>query len=359
MAQASASTRSWIDEPQVAGGAPLGLALIGSLLLHAGMLIVATWVHLPRSSERPLASIEVTLAPNPSLLSQPPAAKSVEPPKTQVKPVAKPTQAKAPASPAPPQPVPAPPSVKEAPVKAPPVPPREVPALAPEPVPQSVAKDTPKTQGNDLMAKLEPSPAVPPLGTVSPPARTVKRPLKLPDVPSVSPMPEPSSPVVSGASHHSLVEETRRELERELKNLRNVELPPLSPFDPPPKTPSQVEVAATGANTLETTLKIAGQSQGPNPYLSRIRQQISRVWEAPPIGVVGQTYVVVVRFRLHRNGSVSGVGIERSSGNEYYDLAGQRAVLKALPFPPFPEEVADPYYDVYFTFVVGENRGGG
>jgi TonB family protein len=161
------------------------------------------------------------------------------------------------------------------------------------------------------------------------------------------------------APRSSLVEESRRELERELKNLRNVELPPLSSFDPSPKTIPQLEAKAPSANTVETTLKIAGKFQGSNTYLGRIRQRVSSFWVAPPIDVTGQTYVVVVRFRLHRDGSVSGVGIERSSGNEYYDLAGQRAVLAARPFPPFPAEVADSHYDVYFTFVVGESQGEG
>jgi TonB family protein len=75
------------------------------------------------------------------------------------------------------------------------------------------------------------------------------------------------------------------------------------------------------------------------------------------VDVTGQTYVVIIQFRLHRNGSVTGVAIERSSGNEYYDLAGKRAVLSAVPLPEFPSELKDAYFDAHFTFTVGDPQG--
>jgi len=91
--------------------------------------------------------------------------------------------------------------------------------------------------------------------------------------------------------------------------------------------------------------------------LGRVRQRISSFWNAPPVDVAAQAYVVVVQFRLHRNGSVTGVTIEQSSGNEYYDLAGKRAVLTAVPLPAFPSELTEPYFDAHFTFTVGESQG--
>jgi hypothetical protein len=51
------------------------------------------------------------------------------------------------------------------------------------------------------------------------------------------------------------------------------------------------------------------------------------------------------------------VVIEQSSGNEYYDLAGKRAVLSAIPLPAFPAELTDSYFDAHFTFMVGEQQG--
>ena len=109
--------------------------------------------------------------------------------------------------------------------------------------------------------------------------------------------------------------------------------------------------------TVDSILKIPGIAPGSNAYLGRVRQRISSFWTAPPVDVTGQTYVVIVQFRLHRNGSVTGVGIEQSSGNVYYDLAGKRAVLSAMPLPAFPPELTDEHFDAHFTFRVGESEG--
>ncbi|MER3422813.1 MAG: hypothetical protein C4293_05870, partial [Nitrospiraceae bacterium] len=56
------------------------------------------------------------------------------------------------------------------------------------------------------------------------------------------------------------------------------------------------------------------------------------------------------------NGSIEDVTIEQTSGNEYYDLAGKRAVLSAR-LPEFPAEMPEPYLDAHFSFTVGEQSG--
>jgi TonB family protein len=124
-----------------------------------------------------------------------------------------------------------------------------------------------------------------------------------------------------------------------------------------PKPAPQIEAKVPSVKAVDTTLKVPGMAPGSNAYLGRVRQRISSFWNAPPVDVTGQTYVVVVQFRLHRNGSVTGVTIERSSGNEYYDLAGKRAVLSAIPLPMFPPELTESYFDAHFTFTVGEAQG--
>lgn len=44
----------------------------------------------------------------------------------------------------------------------------------------------------------------------------------------------------------------------------------------------------------------------------------------------------VVGFRLERDGRISSVTVEQSSGNEQYDHAARQAVQNAVPLPPFP-----------------------
>ena len=138
--------------------------------------------------------------------------------------------------------------------------------------------------------------------------------------------------------------------------MKKIEFPKQVQGEVLPKPSPQVEAKAPSVKAVDTTLKVQGRAPGSNAYLGRVRQRISSYWSAPPVDVTGQTYVVIVQFRLHRNGSVTGVAIERSSGNEYYDLGGKRAVLRAIPLPVFPPELTESYFDAHFTFTVGESQ---
>ena len=103
----------------------------------------------------------------------------------------------------------------------------------------------------------------------------------------------------------------------------------------------------------ETTLKISGTA-GSNPYWARVQSIISSQWEPPPVDMAGQTYTMIVKFRLQRDGTIKDVVVQQSSGNAYFDMAGQRAVLRPRVLPVFPAEMADSYKDVEITFRVGE-----
>jgi len=96
-----------------------------------------------------------------------------------------------------------------------------------------------------------------------------------------------------------------------------------------------------------------------NPYFVLIQHRIMSFWSPPPLNLTDEAYVVVVQFRLHRSGRISGVAIKQSSGNEYYDLAGKRAVLSASPLPAVPADIANPlanpYIDTHMSFTVSVN----
>lgn len=355
----------------------LGRAVFVSLVLHVGILALLGWIRLPRQGERPLTSIEISLASLPTL-----PTKSVEPPKTQpvkkaverpkvpdkpkaieqVKPLEPPKpieQSKLTEPPKhieQPKPVEQPPSPVE---QAKPAPPVTVPPARP-PIPSA-------KQSNDIMRDvlkdIELPPDAPKLGEISPEANPKKAPaLKLPDVPVVAESKESvGRPAVTPPSS-SLTEELAKELDEELKKIKKVEIakevPPPAPAAESPVKPSpRIEAKVPSQKTVDTTLKIPGMASGSNAYLALVRQRISNVWTAPPVDITNQVYVVIVQFRLHRNGRVTGVTIEQSSGNEYYDLAGKRAVLSAVPLPIFPADITDAYFDAHFTFTVGEPQG--
>ncbi len=353
------------DERQATLTRRLGFAVVVSLILHIGILAMVSWVRLPRHGERPLTSIEISLASLPTLPERAvepeksqPIKKEVQPPKPvlQAKPIEQPKAvAKAIEKPKPVEslkPIEQPKSVspmKAAPAPLPPAPVVSVPPVAPAKSSNDLMRD--------IMKDIELPPDAPKRGDISPEDKPRKSPvIKLPDVPVLTEAKEKR--LLASAQSSSLTEDLAKELDEELKKIKKLEVPKgAPPVEVPSKPAPQVEAKVQNVKAVDTTLKVPGMAQGSNAYLALVRQRISNSWNAPPLDLTSQAYVVVVQFRLHKNGTVTGVTIEQSSGNEYYDLAGKRAVLSANPLPVFPPDISDPYFDAHFTFTVGEPQG--
>ena len=69
-------------------------------------------------------------------------------------------------------------------------------------------------------------------------------------------------------------------------------------------------------------------------YVRTVHAKITERWAGRAIP--GQQPVAV--FDIGRDGRISGLAIEKSSGNTYYDQAALRAITEAAPFPPLPAE---------------------
>ena len=307
----------------------LGRTLSISLALHVVALLVMMGIRLAPHGERPLAAVEVTL------VNVPTPVKTIEHPRP-VEPVKR-AEAR-------PSPAPAPP-VKTA---APTATPVSVPARA------SVAKD--------ILKDLELPPDAPKFGELTP-AKAVAQPrpqapakVQVPDLPRIPDvMPDQA---VKTPQRSSISEELNRELEEELKKVKEykpaakLEIPKEAPVKPVP----QQEAAIPQVKGPQTQLKTSGTS-GTNPFWGRVEAIIKSQWEPPPIDVTGQAYSAVIRFRYYRNGTVKDVAIQETSGNSYFDMAGQRAVLKPRQFPVFPADMTEAYQDVEMVFRVGESVG--
>ena len=307
----------------------LGRTLSISLALHVVALLVMMGIRLAPHGERPLAAVEVTL------VNLPTPVKTIE----QLRPVEPVKRAEARPSPAP-----APP-VKTA-----------VPTATPVSVPArtSVAKD--------ILKDLELPPDAPKFGELTP-AKAVAQPrpqapakVQVPDLPRIPDvMPDQA---VKTPQRSSISEELNRELEEELKKVKEykpaakLEIPKEAPVKPVP----QQEAAIPQVKGPQTQLKTSGTS-GTNPFWGRVEAIIKSQWEPPPIDVTGQTYSAVIRFRYYRNGTIKDVAIQQTSGNSYFDMAGQRAVLKPRQFPVFPADMTETYQDVEMVFRVGESVG--
>ena len=115
--------------------------------------------------------------------------------------------------------------------------------------------------------------------------------------------------------------------------------------------------AATGTATDAPAMGDVSVDGGDFPfasYINRMRQKIATAWQVPP-ATVGAERSVVVYFRVHRNGSVSNVTVEKSSDLPLFDRSCQRAVIDAAPLPPLPREYQDEYLGVHFSFLYQPN----
>lgn len=404
---------SLIGDMGAPGSDRLRKTLIVSLLLHLCLLTVIMGAKLLKKTERPLSAVEV------SLVTLPPVEAKLEPKVEKVekavpKPAPKPVQS-APMpvppkpmhtpTPTPPAPVPSP--VQVAPVAKPappapapppvPVPKLEAPVLtAPQPIPHAAKSPSAAPVTNradvlrDVMKDVELPLNAPKYGDIAPmkPAevkRSTQPKLGAPErsdvdamlkklnvpvmaTPQVSAPQDPPKPPVTPTKRTSLSEEMTSDLDRELQDLKKLQAPPpvktteplreVKPmFREPQPTVTAPPVMASLPRTKPTPmLRVPGVS-GSNPYLARVQARISGFWTAPPVDISGKVLTVTVRFRLERDGRVGSVVIEQSSGNDYYDMAAQRAVQSAIPLPPFPPDLTDSYFDAHFTFAVGEAAG--
>jgi TonB family protein len=217
-----------------------------------------------------------------------------------------------------------------------------------------------------MLRDLQLPPDAPKFGDLSPATKSAARPqqaakVKVPDLPRIPDVTQ--DPVAKIPRRASVSDELNRELEEELKKIKQfqpaakLDIPKdVKSSEVPVKPAPQQEVKVPAIKTPETTLKISGTA-GSNSYWARVQTIISSHWEPPPIDMAGQTYTMTVKFRLHRDGTIKDVVVQQSSGNAYYDMAGQRAVLRPRVLPAFPADMTDGYKDIEMVFRVGESVG--
>ncbi len=312
MGHALAQTGLWDDEAEHrAFMRLLKRALILSLGAHLIIVLLATWVRMPRHVEQQLASIEIALTSAPAA----PAPKVDEP-----------------------KPVP--------PVVAAPVAP-----AAPQPRAEVVLP--PKSSNNvmkDLIKDLTLPPDAPKYGDLSPVQKPVKSQLKLPDVP-VAPEQKEKSPEAKPRA--SVAEDLNRALDEELAKLKTLDVPKPVKTDAPSKSMPQLEAKVSG-KAAEAAVLVPGAQTGVSAYWSRVQALISSRWDPRSGGQTDTALAVVIKFRLSRSGEIGFVVVDETSGNGYFDDAAKRAVMSLKTLPPFPSNMPESYIDVPMRFRVGE-----
>jgi protein TonB len=80
--------------------------------------------------------------------------------------------------------------------------------------------------------------------------------------------------------------------------------------------------------------------------MREVQQKVGQKWDGRARD--GQQPVAV--FQIGRDGQITGLAIEKTSGNSLYDLAALRAITEASPFPPLPEDFRGPWLRVHLGF---------
>ncbi|MGC2804409.1 MAG: TonB family protein, partial [Candidatus Acidiferrum sp.] len=90
-------------------------------------------------------------------------------------------------------------------------------------------------------------------------------------------------------------------------------------------------------------------------YLQRVYVTVKGNWFAvmPESVELGERGVVVLTFRIMRDGSVPGTEptINRNSGKEALDRAAYSSVRASNPFEPLPSQFTGPYIELRFTYL--------
>ncbi len=86
-------------------------------------------------------------------------------------------------------------------------------------------------------------------------------------------------------------------------------------------------------------------------YLQIIIDRVSNNWFTSLVdpGITG-SFQSTVHFRIYKNGQISELKIEESSGIRSLDLSALRAVQTSAPFPPLPRAYEDEYLGIYLIF---------
>ncbi|HCZ12522.1 MAG TPA: cell envelope integrity protein TolA [Nitrospiraceae bacterium] len=98
------------------------------------------------------------------------------------------------------------------------------------------------------------------------------------------------------------------------------------------KASSQGRAAVSSKN-----IKAGARDSGGGDYYSMIVGKIRQQWVFPES--IDRDLIAVINIKIARDGSVTVDKIEKGSGNPLFDRSALRAISKASPLPPPPQEM--------------------
>jgi TolA protein len=93
-----------------------------------------------------------------------------------------------------------------------------------------------------------------------------------------------------------------------------------------------------------------------NAYYALIWSRIKSQWALPRGILQSDNLEAIIDVKILRDGTVSRLEIEKSSGNRYFDQSAVKAVRKASPFPALPAWIQDTTAEFGIKFHSSEGR---
>jgi TonB family protein len=91
----------------------------------------------------------------------------------------------------------------------------------------------------------------------------------------------------------------------------------------------------------------ASQDVNMGPYLDMLRKKVAEQWHPELSNSSAQT---TIAFSISRTGEVNQVYILQTSGSTVTDKAALKAVQRAAPFEPLPEDFPESQLHIQFRF---------
>lgn len=173
-----------------------------------------------------------------------------------------------------------------------------------------------------------------------------------------APRPEPIAPPT--AKTPEMVEPTKAP-PKKTPPVPVKQAPKDAPTRPTPSKGAEVQTGDALANTASTSkVPFGGTASGAGgtgaridvgafccaQYLATMQERILRNWESRQ-QTLGTT---VVTFKVLRDGSLTEIAVQRSSGNATLDFIATRALRLTQRIPPLPAEYTNPALTVLMTF---------
>ncbi len=128
---------------------------------------------------------------------------------------------------------------------------------------------------------------------------------------------------------------------------KNSQAPPSSGSLAGPGAPVASAAAASSGSSAAGAGVATDLPNFPYPwYITQVREMLWLAWQKrmPPVEAEG-----AVAFSILRNGSITDLSVESSSGDRGFDTAAMDAVQSAAPFPALPSDFGEPFLKIHLT----------